>query len=53
MNIKDQFKSIDDYFSPKIITEVNDQFVKLDKIKGEDIPCHNHEDELFYIFSEP
>ena len=51
MNIKDKFNSITNYFSPKIITEVNDQYVKLAKIKGEDIPWHNHEheDELFHI----
>ena len=51
MNIKDEFNSITNYFSPKIITEVNDQYVKLAKIKGEDIPWHNHEheDELFHI----
>ena len=51
MNIKEEFKSIKNYFSPKIITTVNDQYVKLAKIKGEDIPWHNHknEDELFFI----
>ncbi len=51
MNIKDQLKDVTNYFSPKIITEVNDQYVKVAKIKGEDIPWHNHEneDELFYI----
>ncbi|WP_237276323.1 cupin domain-containing protein [Tenacibaculum ovolyticum] len=51
MNLKEQSKSIENYFSPKIITTVNDQYVKLAKIKGEDIPWHNHEneDELFYI----
>ena len=51
MNIKEQLKGVNDYFSPRIITEVNDQYVKIAKIKGEDIPWHNHEneDELFYI----
>ncbi|CAM1347750.1 cupin domain-containing protein [Tenacibaculum insulae] len=51
MNINEEFKTIENYFSPKIISEVNDQYVKLAKIKGEDIPWHNHEneDELFYI----
>ena len=51
MNIKDQLKDVTNYFSPKIIAEVNDQYVKVAKIKGEDIPWHNHEneDELFYI----
>lgn len=51
INIFEAFANISQYFSPKIIAEVNDQFVKLAKIKGEDIPWHNHEneDELFYI----
>ncbi len=51
MNLKDAFFSIDNYFSPKIIGEVNDQYIKVVKIKGEEVPWHNHEneDELFYI----
>ena len=42
-----------DYFSPRIIGEVNDVYIKVAKIKGEAIPWHNHagEDELFYILS--
>lgn len=51
MNIKEQLKDVKDYFSPKIITEVNGQYVKIAKIKGQEVPWHNHEyeDELFYI----
>ncbi|MCK4854112.1 MAG: cupin domain-containing protein [Bacteroidales bacterium] len=47
----DSFQLLTDYFAPKIIGEVNDVFVKIARIKGEDIPWHNHkdEDELFYI----
>lgn len=50
-NITTAFETIDQYFSPKIIGEVNDQYVKIAKIKGNDIPWHNHEneDELFFI----
>ena len=50
MNLKNQFKDIP-LFSPKVIEEVNDVFVKAAKIKGQDVPWHNHanEDELFYI----
>ena len=53
MNLIEQFKSVKDYFSPKIIAEVNNQYVKIAKIKGQEIPWHNHEneDELFYIVS--
>ena len=51
MNIKDQLSRVDEYFSPKVIGEVNDVYVKVAKIKGEDIPWHNHkdEDEAFFI----
>ena len=51
MNIKQELETVSKYFTPKIIAEVNDQYVKLAKIKGDDIPWHNHEneDELFYI----
>ncbi len=51
MKLTAYFEGITDYFSPKIIGEVNDVFVKVAKVKGEDIPWHAHkdEDELFYI----
>lgn len=51
MNLKDSFLSVVEYFSPKIIGEVNDQYIKVVKIKGQKVPWHNHEieDELFYI----
>lgn len=39
------------YFSPKVVGEVNDVYIKVAKIKGDDLPWHNHreEDELFLI----
>lgn len=51
MNLKEKAKNLQEYFSPKIIGEVNDVYIKLSKIKGEKVPWHNHknEDELFYI----
>jgi quercetin dioxygenase-like cupin family protein len=51
LNLKDYLLDVQDYFSPKIIGEVNDAYVKVAKIKGDEIPWHNHEneDELFYI----
>ncbi len=51
MNLKEKFQDVTDYFSPKIIGEVNDVYVKVARIKGDEIPWHNHknEDELFYI----
>ena len=51
MNLKDAYIGVEEYFSPRIIGEVNDQYIKIAKIKGQEIPWHNHEneDELFYI----
>jgi quercetin dioxygenase-like cupin family protein len=51
MNLKSQFEDIHEYFSPKVVGEVNDVFVKVAKIKGDDLPWHNHkdEDEMFFI----
>ena len=50
-DIQNLFSTITDYFSPKVIAEVNDVYVKLAKIKGQDVPWHTHddEDELFYV----
>ena len=51
MNLLQKFKDLNEYFLPKIVGEVNDVYVKIAKIKGNDLPWHNHknEDELFYI----
>ena len=51
IKLLDRAAALTDYFSPKVIGEVNDVYVKVAKIKGEEIPWHNHagEDELFYI----
>lgn len=53
MNLKEKFSEITDYFSPKILGEVNDVFIKLVKIKGDKVPWHNHknDDELFHVLS--
>ncbi len=51
MNIATEFSKIKNYFSPKVLGEVNDTYIKIAKIKGDKVPWHNHknEDELFYI----
>lgn len=51
MKLKDAFLGLGNYFSPRIIGEVNDQYIKVVKIKGQEVPWHNHEneDELFYV----
>lgn len=51
MNLIDSFSVVQNYFSPNIIGEVNDQYIKIAKINGEKVPWHNHEkeDEGFFI----
>ncbi len=50
-NLAALFSDVQDYFSPKIVGEINEVYVKIAKIKGQDIPWHMHddEDEMFYI----
>lgn len=44
------FATITEHWSPKVVAQVNDQYVKLAKIKGEFTwHSHEHEDELFFI----
>ncbi|WP_409028922.1 cupin domain-containing protein [Gracilimonas sediminicola] len=50
VNLTDKFKLFDEYWTPKIVEELNDQYIKLAKLKGEFVwHSHDHEDELFYI----
>ena len=51
INLGERAAALTEYFSPRVIGEVNEVFVKVAKIKGDKIPWHNHpgEDELFYI----
>ena len=51
VNVNNQIKELQSYYSPKIIAEVNNEYVKIAKIKGDKVPWHTHEneDELFYI----
>ncbi|MFA8342925.1 MAG: cupin domain-containing protein [Rhodothermaceae bacterium] len=49
-NIIEKFSEVTELWSPKIVAEINDQYVKIAKIKGEFV-WHNHaqEDEFFYV----
>jgi quercetin dioxygenase-like cupin family protein len=51
INLNNQIKKLHSYYSPKIIAQVNNEYVKIAKIKGDKVPWHTHdnEDELFYI----
>jgi len=49
-NLLAQCEQLTEFWSPKIVGEVNDQYVKVAKLSGE-FEWHKHdaEDELFYI----
>lgn len=50
VEIESQFVGVTDYWSPKVIGRVNDQFVKIAKLKGEFVwHAHDDEDELFMV----
>jgi mannose-6-phosphate isomerase-like protein (cupin superfamily) len=50
VNLKDKLSLFNDYWSPKIIGDLNDSQVKLAKFKGEFVwHKHDNEDELFFI----
>lgn len=50
VNIGEKFRLFEDLWSPKIIGELNGQYVKVVKVKGEFVwHHHDYEDELFWI----
>ena len=50
VNFKEKYSKFNDYWSPKIIAEMNDYQFKLVKIKGEFIwHNHNNTDEAFIV----
>ncbi len=50
INLKQKFGLFQDRWSPKIIGELNGQYVKLAKMKGEfEWHHHKNEDELFLV----
>jgi mannose-6-phosphate isomerase-like protein (cupin superfamily) len=50
VNLAEKFGLFDEYWSPKIVGELNGQHIKLAKLKGEFV-WHHHEaeDELFLV----
>lgn len=50
VNLKNKFDSFSDYWNPKIVGELNNQFIKLVKLKDEFVfHKHENEDELFLV----
>jgi mannose-6-phosphate isomerase-like protein (cupin superfamily) len=51
VNISQKFSLFKEHWSPKIVGELNDSYVKVPKLKGEFIwHHHENEDELFLVF---
>ena len=50
VNLQEKFARVKEYWSPKIVGELNDSYVKLVKLQGEFL-WHHHEkeDELFLV----
>ena len=50
IDVLGQFERVTDYWSPKVIARVNDQYLKVARLKGEmDWHSHAGEDELFWL----
>ena len=50
INISDKLSLFDDYWNPRIVGELNGQYVKLVKFKGEFVwHKHENEDEMFLV----
>jgi mannose-6-phosphate isomerase-like protein (cupin superfamily) len=50
VNLKEKFSRVSEFWSPKIVGELNDSYVKVVKLKGEFVwHHHDHEDEMFLI----
>ncbi len=50
VNIDEKLSLFSEYWDPKIVGELNGQYVKLVKFKGEFVwHKHDNEDEMFYV----
>jgi mannose-6-phosphate isomerase-like protein (cupin superfamily) len=50
VNVAEKFALFNDHWSPKIVAELNDSYIKLVKLKGEFVwHHHENEDELFFV----
>jgi|SRR5690554_741984 len=52
VKLNEKLETFNEYWSPKIVGELNNQLVKIAKLKGEFV-MHKHEkeDELFYVIA--
>lgn len=48
VNLQQKALSIVEHWSPKVVAEVDDNYVKIAKVKGE-FTWHNHEEDEFFM----
>lgn len=50
ININEKLSTFSEYWSPKIVGDINESYVKLVKLKGEFVwHMHENEDEMFMV----
>lgn len=50
LNFAEALRGVRDYWSPRVIGRLNDQYIKVARLKGEFVwHSHEHEDELFLV----
>ncbi len=50
ININEKLSTFSEYWSPKIVGDINESYVKLAKLKGEFLwHMHENEDEMFMV----
>lgn len=50
VNVYEKLNLFNEYWSPKILGQINDSYVKVAKFKGEFLwHTHENEDEMFYV----
>jgi mannose-6-phosphate isomerase-like protein (cupin superfamily) len=52
VNLKEKFSHVTEFWSPKIVGEINDSYVKIVRLQGEFV-WHHHdlEDEMFLVIN--
>jgi len=50
VNLAEKFSLFNEHWSPKIVGEINESYVKIAKLKGEFVwHHHDEEDEMFFV----
>lgn len=49
-DLESAFDGVSEYWSPRVVAQVNDQYLKVAKVRGQLVwHDHAHEDELFFV----